>query len=89
MHPQVMATAAERTFVAWDEVLNGVRQAAVRCLRFDEAGQPIFGAVHSLGSPDVPSSYPMLVKTSRGVLAIYVDGKPGASTIRVAEVAPS
>jgi hypothetical protein len=89
MHPQVMATAADRAFVAWDEVLNGVRQAAVRGLRFDEAGQPIFGAVHRLGSPDVPSSYPMLVKTSRDVLAIYVDGKPGASTIRVADIAAS
>jgi hypothetical protein len=89
MHPQVMATAGDRAFVAWDEVLNGVRQAAVRGLRFDEAGQPIFGAVHRLGSPDVPSSYPMLVKTSRDVLAIYVDGKPGASTIRVADIAAS
>ena len=69
--------------MAWDEVVDGVRQAAVRSLRFDEAGQPIFGAVHRLGSPETPTSYPMLVTTARGTIAVYVEGKPGASQIRV------
>jgi hypothetical protein len=83
MHPQVLAISAERVVVAWDEVLNGVRQAAVRSLRFDEAGQPIFGAAERLGAPDSPSSYPLLVSTPRGTLAVYVSGKPGAAEIRV------
>jgi len=83
MHPQVLADAADRVLVAWDEVVNGVRQAAVRRLEFDEAGQPRFGATLRLGSPDTPSSYPFLVSTSRGPLAIYVAGKAGASSIRV------
>ena len=83
MHPQMLADAADRVLVAWDEVVNGVRQAAVRRLSFDEAGQPLFGATLRLGSPDTPSSYPFLVSTSRGTLAIYVAGKAGASSIRV------
>ena len=69
--------------MAWDEVIGGVRQAAMRTIRFDEAGQPIFGATTRLGAPDVPSSYPMLVSTPTGLLAVFVEGKPGASTIRV------
>jgi hypothetical protein len=84
MHPQVLARTPDRIMVAWDEVVNGVRRAAVRSLRLDEAGQPIFGAPHHLGSLDSPSSYPVLVPTSRGTLAVYVEGKAGASKIRVA-----
>lgn len=83
MHPQVLAASSDRVLVAWDEVVNGVRQAAVRSLRFDEANQPIFGAAERLGAPDAPSSYPMLVSTSRGTVAVYVSGKPGAAEIRV------
>jgi hypothetical protein len=83
MHPQLLAVSADRILVAWDEVLDGVRQAAVRSLRFDEAGQPIFGAAERLGAAGSPSSYPLLVSTSRGTLAVYVSGKPGASEIRV------
>lgn len=83
MHPQVLAVTAERVLVAWDEVVNGVRQAVVRSLRFDEANQPIFGAAERLGPTDSPSSYPLLVSTSRGTVAVYVSGKAGASEIRV------
>lgn len=86
MHPQVLAVSPDRIVVAWDEVMNGIRQAAVRSLRFDEAGQPIFGTAERLGTPDSPSSYPLLVSTSRGTLAVYVSGKPGATEIRVAGI---
>jgi hypothetical protein len=82
MHPQVVADDSG-VAVAWDEVIGGVRQAAMRTIRFDEAGQPIFGATISLGTPGAPSSYPMLVSTPEGRLAIFVEGKPGSSTIRV------
>ena len=83
MHPQIVADDSGRVAVAWDEVIGGVRQAAMRTIRFDEAGQPIFGATTRLGRPDVPSSYPMLVSTPTGVLAVYVEGKAGASSIQV------
>lgn len=82
MHPQILADASGRITLAWDEVVNGVRQAAVRTMRFDEAGQPLFGATTRLGAPDTPVSYPVLVATPRGILAIYVEGKPGAAVIR-------
>jgi hypothetical protein len=83
MHPQVTIESATRGYVAWDEVIGGVRQAALRPVAFDTAGAPTFGEVRRLGQPDVPTSYPMVVATSTGALAIFVEGKPGASTIRV------
>jgi len=83
MHPQILSDERGRLTVAWDEVLGGVRQAAMRTLKFDEAGQPLFGTTTRLGTPGTPSSYPVLVATPRGTLAAYVEGKPGASVIRV------
>jgi hypothetical protein len=83
MHPQIVADDSGRVAVAWDEMIGGVRQAAMRTIRFDEASQPIFGATTRLGRPDVPSSYPMLVSTPAGVVAVYVEGKAGASSIQV------
>jgi hypothetical protein len=83
MHPQVHVDPAGRVMVAWDEVVNGVRQAAVRTVGADEAGQPRFGAAIRLGDPDTPGAYPMLVTTTHGPLAVWVSGKPGASVIRV------
>jgi hypothetical protein len=83
MHPQIVAGAAGTLVVAWDEVIGGVRQASTRAVGFDEGGQPTFGPITRLGAPDAPSSYPMLVSTPAGLLAVYVEGKPGASSIRV------
>jgi hypothetical protein len=83
MHLQVLADG-DRVYIAWDEAIGGVRQAAVRSVRLiDEGGQLSFGAARQLGEPGVPSSYPFLVSTSTGPLAIYVSGKPGDSVIRV------
>jgi hypothetical protein len=82
MHPQIVVGANGRITVAWDEVMNGIRQAAARPLTFDDRGQPAFGSAIRLGTPGIPSSYPVLVTTPRGVLAIYVSGKPGESIIR-------
>jgi hypothetical protein len=84
MHPQVLTRRAGLVTVAWDEVIGGVRQAAIRNIRFDEAGQPIFGTTTRLGEPSTPGSYPFLVSTSNGALAIYVFGKAGESVLRVA-----
>jgi hypothetical protein len=84
MHPQIVTVNAGQLAVAWDEVIGGVRQASLRTMRFDEAGKPIFGAPMRLGSPDEPSSYPILLSTPTGVLAVFVEGKAGASSIQVA-----
>ena len=83
MHPQVLADA-DRVYVAWDEVIDGVRQAAVRSVRVDEGGQPIVGAARPLEGKGIPATYPYLVATPKGPLAIYVSGKAGDSVIRVA-----
>lgn len=82
MHPQILVTGAGRVTVAWDEVLNGQRHAAVQTMSFDEAGQPLFGATTRLAPASTPSSYPVLVSTPRGTLAVYVSGAPGATIIR-------
>lgn len=83
MHPQVHADSDSHLFVAWDEIVDGTRRAVVRGVRFDEARQPIFGAARRLGTAAAPSSYPMVVTTTKGALGIYVEGKPGASVVRV------
>jgi hypothetical protein len=83
MHPQIVAYGAGKLAVAWDEVIGGVRQASMRAIRFDGAGRPVFGATVRLGTPGAPSSYPVLVSTPEGLLAIFVDGKPGAAVVRV------
>ena len=83
MHPQVAFDAQGRVVVGWDEVISGVRQAAMRTITFDQAGQPAFGVIARLGAPGEPSSYPMFVPASSGLLAVYASGAPGASVIRV------
>lgn len=82
MHPQIVVAGNGRVTVAWDEVLDGQRHAAVRTISFDEAGQPLFGATTRLDPTSTPSSYPVLVSTPRGTLAVYVSGTPGATVIR-------
>jgi len=82
MHPQIAVDGSGGIVVAWDEVLSGRRRAAARTIRFDEAGQLVFGAPEHLGSDDTPSFYPVLVATPRGVLAIYVTGAQGSTVIR-------
>jgi hypothetical protein len=84
MHPQIVVDAGGRVTVAWDEVIGGIRHAAIRAVTPDEAGQPQFGPAERVGGPDAPSSYPVLVDTPRGTLAVFVSGEAGASVIRVA-----
>jgi hypothetical protein len=84
MHPQVMADSGGGVYVAWDEGIDGARQAAVRSVRFDPAGRPTFGVPRRLGQPGTPSAYPLLVPTPAGPLAVYVSGRAGDSVIRAA-----
>ncbi|MEZ5285721.1 MAG: hypothetical protein R2712_13125 [Vicinamibacterales bacterium] len=77
MHPQVL-TSGGRVFAAWDEVIDGVRQAAVRTIAVDADGRLQAGAVERLGAAGNSSSYPVLIGATRGPLAIWVSGQPGA-----------
>lgn len=83
MHPQIAVGADGRITVAWDEVVNGVRQGALRELAFDADGRAIFGEVTRLSGPESTSSYPVLMPTSRGMLTAFVSGKAGESVVRV------
>jgi hypothetical protein len=81
MHPQILASADGSLVVAWDEVIQGVRQAAVRRITVGAARPLAFGDVIHLSEAGETSSYPVLAATPRGPLVAYVSGKPGASTI--------
>lgn len=82
MHPQVLTGADGRLTIAWDEVVDGVRRAAVRTMRVRGNSTPVFDNVERLGTDDAPTSYPVLASTSRGTLAVYVEGQPGRTIIR-------
>ena len=79
-HPQIVADD-RGLVIAWDEVINGVRQASSRRLRFTREGQPTFGDL-VVFDPVGTSSYPVLAVTSRGVIAVWTSGM--AAEIRVA-----
>jgi hypothetical protein len=86
MHPQILSMEDDRLIVAWDEVVNGIRQAAVRGVGLDSEGHVTFGPIQRLGTTGFPSSYPVLVSTPTGSIAAFVEGKPRATVIRVARV---
>ena len=73
MHPQVAVTRTGALIVAWDEVIAGVRQAALRAVTLDAQGRATFGPERRLSAPGAPSSYPMVVMAARGPLAVWVD----------------
>ena len=73
MHPQVAVTGPGELVVAWDEVIAGVRQAALRPFTVDASGRATFGADHRLSAAGSPSSYPMVVTSAAGPLAVWVD----------------
>jgi SAM-dependent methyltransferase len=81
-HPQVAVDGTGQLFVAWDEVLDGVRAAA-----FTSGGRGADGAVR-FGVPQRlavsgPTLYPALAPLAHGVVAAWTAGPPGASAIHV------
>jgi hypothetical protein len=86
MHPQILAAADGSLVIAWDEVIQGVRQAAFRSVIPGGDGRLAFGRAVRLAEPGETSSYPVMAETSRGSLVAYVSGKPGASVIVVRPV---
>ncbi len=80
-HPQITIDGAGRAVVAWDEVRNGVRQAALRRVTISRDGQPAFGAIATLA--DGSSAYPVLAAVPDGIIAAWTSGPPNASVIGV------
>ena len=72
-HPQVLAGPAGTVFVAWDEIVNGDRIAALREVRLRSDKPPTFGAIVRLSS-DGHGSYPVLALTESGILAVWTSG---------------
>jgi hypothetical protein len=82
-HPQIAVAADGTTVLAWDEVPpGGVRTAAVSVVA-TENGQPIPGRAIPLNDGQA-ASYPVLARTTRGVLAAWTSGPPSSSTIALA-----
>jgi hypothetical protein len=72
-HPQIAISGTGRAFVAWDEVRDGVRRAAIA---------PIGGS----GTPEIlgeTTSYPVMAATGSGIVAVWTSGPPDRSTIGV------
>jgi hypothetical protein len=81
-HPHIVADGSGRVFVAWEETIDGVRQSAIREVQRDGSGRTSFGTVTELPR-DEPAAYPALAVSSRGVLAAWVRGAHGNTTIGV------
>jgi len=71
-HPQVAVDRTGRVFIAWDEVREGVRRAAIAPL-----------GSKSPEILDATTSYPVMAATDSGVVAVWTSGPPSRSTIGV------
>jgi hypothetical protein len=72
-HPQVTVTSAGRVFVAWDEVREGVRRAAIA---------PVGGST----APEIlgeSTSYPVMAAAGSSIVAVWTSGPPDRSQIGV------
>ena len=75
-------TAPASSFVAWDEVLDGVRAAGLHD-RGRRRRRPVrFGTPQRSGRRGA-DAYPVMAPLARGVIAAWTAGAPGASVIHV------
>ncbi len=81
-HPQVAVDGAGQVFVAWDEILGGVRTAAYAHGPGAGDGALRLGSPVRL-APGGPTQYPALAPLARGVVVAWVSGPPTAGVIRV------
>lgn len=81
-HPQVAVDGAGHLFVAWDEIVGGVRTAAWADGPVAADGALRLGAPVRLASAG-PTQYPVMAPLARGVVVAWVSGVQGASVIRV------
>jgi hypothetical protein len=73
-HPQIIIDARGRLIVAWDEIVDGRRIAAIREMK--RSGPVAAGPVVDL-SPEASAIYPVLAATDTGVVATWTTvGEP-------------
>lgn len=81
-HPQVAVDGTGHLFVAWDEILSGVRVAAYAEGMTGPEGSLRLGAPTRI-APTGPTQYPVMAPLARGVITAWVSGPQGAAVIRV------
>ena len=79
-HPQITIDHAGRLFVAWDEIIDGKRTAAVREIK--PAAAVTFGPILTLTS-DAAGQYPVLASTSDNLIAAWTTPAAGITVARV------
>jgi hypothetical protein len=81
-HPHITIDEGQRIVAAWDELVNGMRVAAVREVRRGRSAAVSLGPIIRL-SERGPASYPIVAPTAGGLVAVWTSGPPGASVIGV------
>jgi hypothetical protein len=72
-HPQIAISGSGRIYVAWDEVRDGIRRAAIAPIDGSRAAEVIGDA----------TSYPVMAGSGSGLVAVWTSGTPDRSTIGV------
>ena len=81
-HPQIAIGDGRRIVVAWDEIVNGTRIAAIREVRRRASATDSVGPIVRLAARG-PASYPVVAPTAGGLIAVWTSGAPGTSVIGV------
>jgi hypothetical protein len=84
-HPQIAIDPTGRVVVAWDELVQGRRNAVARVLTRGADGSPTFGEVITLDT-DGAAVYPVLAATSRGLVAVWTTGSGEQSAVRARQL---
>jgi hypothetical protein len=87
-HPQIALDQAGRVVVAWDELANGLRHVAVARMKPAGAGGEVFFTRQVVSGAE-PAVYPVVARTSDGVIVAWASGGPAVSMIRVMRYATS
>ena len=84
-HPQIVLGASGRITVAWDELIDGERVAAVRELKLQSDQTIAFGPIVRL-TDGRRGMYPVLAAASTGLVAAWTSGPADASVISVRQI---
>jgi hypothetical protein len=81
-HPQIVVDDRGRVSVAWDELIDGKRVAAVRSVTPGTSQMPGTAPIR-LAEDRTNALYPVLATTADGLIAVWTAGPPGSSSIAV------
>jgi len=84
-HPQIAVRGDGTIALAWDELKDGTRRAAVATATIGANGKPTFADEKIVG--EAPAIYPVLAESSDALVVAWTSGAPSNSTIAVERVA--